>query len=132
MRSWTAGLALAACWVVACSDDNVVEGARGQCAFGGELNDCPDAARTSEGACWRLVDCGAIPLAFENPDNPDDRSRFDWGACVDFFDSQTADRRRLMINCVAASICDELRIARSPDVRNVDRNEIRCIRIGDP
>jgi hypothetical protein len=130
MQRWIAGLALAACWVVACSDENVLEGAHGQCAFGGELNDCPDAARTAEGACWRLVDCGAIPLVYENPDNPDDRSRFDWGQCVDFLDGQTADRRRLMINCVAASICDELRVGGSPD--SPDPDDIRCIRIGDP
>jgi hypothetical protein len=130
MRGWTASLALAACCAAAaCGGDNVVEGAHGQCAFGGELNDCPDSARTSEGACWRLVDCGSIPVAYENPENPDDR-RFDWGECVDFLDRQTADRRRIMINCIAASICDELRVGGSPDAPN--RNEIRCIRIGDP
>lgn len=114
--------------IAACSDDNVNEGAHAQCAFGGELNDCPDAARTSEGACWRLVDCGAIPASYENPDNPDDR-RFDWGVCVDRFDSRTADRRRLAINCVAAAQCAELRVGGSPE--NPNPNDIRCLRIGD-
>jgi hypothetical protein len=129
MNGWTAGLALAAFGVVACGGDDTVQGAHGQCAFGGELNDCPDAERTPEGACWRLVDCGSIPISYENPDNPDDR-RFDWGRCVDFLEGQTADRQRIMINCIAASICDELRVDGSPDDPNP--GEIRCIRIGDP
>lgn len=125
MKGWTASLVLAATLVVACGGDDIVEGARGQCAFGGELNDCPDAERTSEGACWRLVDCGAIPAG-----SPDPNNGFHWGACVDFLDSRTADRQRLMINCIAASVCDELRVSGSPN--NPNRNEIRCIRIGDP
>ena len=128
MRSCTAGLVLAAFCVAACGGDDTVEGAHGQCAFGGELNDCPDSARTPEGACWRLVDCGAIPVSYENPDNPD-QTRFDWGQCVDFIESRTEDRQRLVINCIAASICDELRAGGSPDAPEPD--EIRCLRIGD-
>jgi hypothetical protein len=130
MNGWTAGLALAAfCAAAACGDDNAVEGAHGQCAFGGELNDCPDSARTAEGACWRLVDCAAIPVAYENPADPND-DRFDWGECVDFLETRTADRQRLMINCIAASTCDELRVDGSPDDPN--ERDIRCIRLGDP
>lgn len=127
MKGWTAGLVLAAFCAFACGGDDTIEGARGQCAFGGELNDCPDAERTSEGACWRLVDCGAIPAGYSNPDDPDDR-RFDWGTCADVLDGQTADRRRLVINCIAASVCDELRVSGSPD--NPNPNEIRCLRFG--
>ena len=129
MNGWIASLALAAFGLIACGGDDTVQGAHAQCAFGGELNDCPDAERTSEGACWRLVDCGAIPISYEDPDNPDAR-RFDWGQCVDFLDRQTADRQRIMINCIAASICDELRAGGSPD--DPDRDDIRCIRLGDP
>jgi hypothetical protein len=129
MNGWTASLALAAFCVAACGDDGTVEGARGQCAFGGELNDCPDSERTPEAACWRLVDCGAIPVAYENPEDPGDR-RFDWGVCTDFVEGQSADRQRLMINCIAASTCDQLRVGGSPD--NPNPFEIRCIRIGDP
>jgi hypothetical protein len=129
MNGWIASLALAGIGLAACSDENVVQGAHVQCAFGGELNDCPDAERTAEAACWRLVDCGSIPVAYENPDNPDDR-RFDWGRCVDFLESQTADRQRIMINCIAASVCDELRVGGSPEDPNA--GEIRCIQIGDP
>ncbi|HWO24827.1 MAG TPA: hypothetical protein VNO30_39065 [Kofleriaceae bacterium] len=129
MNGCTASLLLAALGLVACGGDDAVQGAHGQCAFGGELNDCPDAERTPEGACWRLVDCGAIPIAYENPDDPNDR-RFDWGQCVDYIAGRTDDRQRIMINCIAASVCDELRVFGSPEDPN--RNDIRCIRLGDP
>ncbi len=116
---------LAAICAVGCGGDEVVEGAHGQCAFGGELNDCPDSARTAEGACWRLVDCAAIPLS-----NDEDPNGFDWGVCVDYLESRVAERQRLMINCIAASTCDELRVGGSPDDPN--RDDLRCIRIGGP
>ncbi len=94
--------------VAACSaGDDTSDGARDKCAFGGAINDCPDAPKTSQGACWRLVDCGAISLEVEDPNNP---NAFDWGRCVDDIDDLTADRRHLVIECVAASTCDELRV----------------------
>lgn len=101
---WIACLVLAA----ACgAGDDTSDGARDRCAFGGAINDCPDAAKTSQGACWRLVDCGAISLEVEDPNNP---NAFDWGECVDDIDDLTADRRNLVLECVAASTCDELRV----------------------
>jgi hypothetical protein len=130
MNGCTASLLLAACGLIACGGDDTVQGAHGRCAFGGELNDCPDAERTPEDACWRLVDCGAIPLYWEDP-NPDDPiRRFDWGQCVDYIASRTNDRQRIMMSCIAASVCDELRVFGSPN--DPDRNQIRCIRLGDP
>ncbi len=91
-------------WLAACgAGDDTVEGTRDHCAYGGAITDCPDAERTPEGVCWRLVDCGAIIL------QSDDQNRFDWGNCVDGFDTLTADRRTLVIGCIAASTCDELR-----------------------
>ena len=112
-------LALATCAVAhgACGDggDGVVEGARAECAFGGELTDCPDAERTPEGACWRLVDCGAIVLS------ADDDNRFDWGKCVDRLQTLTEDFRDLAINCVSAETCDELRA----DIENVGPGHCR-------
>jgi hypothetical protein len=96
--------ALAACGM----GDDTVEGGRAQCAFGGALTDCPDAELTSEGACWRLVDCGAIPLEVDDPTN---EFRFDWGRCVDDLDTMIEARRRPIVQCVAASTCDELRTA---------------------
>ena len=109
-------------WLGCGAGDDTVEGGRAECAYGGELTDCPDAERTSGGACWRLVDCGAIPLQSESED------RFDWGNCVDGIDRATADRQRLTINCIAASTCDELRVSGSP--ANPNPAEMHCILFG--
>src|SRR5262245_27151130 len=95
--------------VVGCgADDDTIEGTRAECAQGGALTDCPDADRTAEGACWRLVDCGAIPIQSDN-DN-----RFTWGRCVDGLQGQPLDRQRVVISCIAASTCSELRVGGSP------------------
>jgi hypothetical protein len=129
MKGCTAGLALAASisLVLGCSaGDDVVEGSRANCEFGGTLNDCPDAKRTAEGACWRLVDCGAIAVEHET-----DNGAFDWGNCVDFLDGRvTSDRRRLIVSCIAASTCDELRAPGSPDDPQTDL--ISCLHFGAP
>ncbi|MBS1118733.1 MAG: hypothetical protein H6Q90_961 [Deltaproteobacteria bacterium] len=99
-----ASLALAALIASACgAGDDTVEGTRASCAFGGAITDCPDAARTPEGVCWRLVDCGAIIVQSDDP------NRFDWGDCVDDVDRLTSDRQALVMGCIAASTCDELR-----------------------
>jgi len=111
--------------LVACSaGDDVAAGAHGQCAFGGELLDCPEAQRTTQGACWRLVDCGAIAV------NAGDMNqfRFDWDRCVDGLDGATADRRTLIVNCIAASSCDQLRMEGSPDNPNTETNY--CLVLG--
>jgi hypothetical protein len=102
--------------------DDTTEGTRAECAQGGALTDCPDAERTAQGACWRLVDCGAIPV------KSDVNNRFTWGRCVDGLDALTADRQRLVIDCVAASTCDELRVQGSPSNPNV--NQMHCLRFG--
>ncbi|HEY4238903.1 MAG TPA: hypothetical protein VGM88_03775 [Kofleriaceae bacterium] len=115
-------LALAAC----SAGDDTVAGTRGQCAEGGALEDCPAAEQTAEGACWRLVDCGAIPL---DSDDPNATYIFDWGKCVDGIDGLTADRQRLVIDCIAASACDALRVQGSPT--NPNTGQMQCIRIGD-
>ena len=105
MKGWIASTLLASFVVAAAcgTGDDVVEGGRAQCAYGGALTDCPDAAQTPEGACWRLVDCGALDVEREEP------GQFDWGACVDRLEGMIEDRRRPVIACVAASTCDELR-----------------------
>ena len=107
-------------WAACGTDDE--QGTRAECAQGGALTDCPDAERTSQGACWRLVDCGAIAVQSSNA------NRFTWGRCVDSLDSLTADRQRLVIDCVAASTCDELRVDGSPD--NPDPHDMHCLRFG--
>jgi len=102
--------------------DDTTGGTRAECAQGGALTDCPDAERTSPAACWRLVDCGAISLSSDNA------NRFTWGRCVDALDALTADRQRLVIACIAASTCDELRVGGSPGNPNPD--DMHCLRFG--
>jgi hypothetical protein len=124
-----AGALVSAAVLVACTfgSDRSKEGGRAQCAYGGTLLDCPEAERTVEGACWRLVDCGAISVYSE--DDTGDRF-FDWGECVDALERLTDDRQRLVIACIATSVCDELRVDGSPDRPQAD--ELACLRFGDP
>jgi hypothetical protein len=127
MKGWIAGLVPALVLVAsACgAGDDTIEGTRAECAQGGALTDCPDAAQTPEAACWRLVDCGAIPVQSDNTMNPP----FTWGRCVNAIESKTADRQRLIISCIAASTCDLLRVDGSP--ANPNTGEMHCLRIGD-
>lgn len=124
----TASLALASALAslgAGCSaGDDVSGGARSACAQGGQLLDCPDAERTPEAACWRLVDCGAIAVNA----GAMNQYRFDWDRCVDGLDGLTADRRRPVINCIAASSCDQLRVDGSPDQPNTD--QMYCLVLG--
>jgi hypothetical protein len=120
---FTVAIVVAVLSSAACgAGDDTIEGTRAECAQGGALNDCPDAERTAQAACWRMVDCGAISVQSDN-DN-----RFTWGRCVDTLESQTSDRQRLVINCIAASTCDELRVNNSPGSPNP--NDMRCLRFG--
>ena len=102
--------------------NDTTDGTRGQCAEGGTLNQCPEAERTAEGACWRLVDCAAIPL-HADPDYV-----FDWDTCVNDLEQLTADRERLVIDCIAASTCDQLVVDGSPDRPNTDH--MQCLQLG--
>jgi hypothetical protein len=104
------------------ADDDTIEGTRAECAQGGALTDCPDAERTAEGACWRLVDCGAISVKSDN------NNRFTWARCVDGLESVPLDRQRVVISCIAASTCDELRVGGSPG--NPNPNDMHCLRLG--
>ncbi len=117
MRRLSFLLLLAACN----AGDDTTDGARANCAQGGVLTSCPESPHTSEGACWRLVDCAAIPL--------DAKNDFDWKRCVDDIDSRTADRQALMIDCIVASSCDALKVDGSPD--HPDINQLSCWRFGD-
>ncbi len=110
--------------LIACkAGDDTSEGSHAECARGGTLTMCPESERTSEGACWRLVDCAAIPLTSTN------QNTFDWGKCVDDLDGLTADRERLVIDCVAASTCDQLQVQGSPD--QPDPDQMICLLMGD-
>ena len=114
-------LVLAACG----AGDDVAEGARTNCAYGGLLTDCEDADRTPESACWRMVECGAIAVS----ENREDRDWvFDWDRCVDTIERMSAEKQRLSINCVAASTCDQLRVDGSPG--QPDGDQMYCIQLG--
>jgi hypothetical protein len=91
----------------ACSlGDDAADGGRKQCAEGGILNDsCPSTLTTAEDACWRMVDCGAIPLHREGQYDRD------WSRCVDEIWDTGDVQERLIIACVGASTCDQLRVA---------------------
>jgi len=123
MSRWIASLVLA---VTACgSGDDTVDGARGQCATGGVLDECAPADQTPDGACWRLVDCAVIPV------RSDANNRFDWGRCVDRIERLTADRQRILISCIASSQCDALKVEGSPDQPDIDQQAC-FIEVGQP
>ena len=96
------------------------------CAEGGALTSCSEAAPTAQGACWRMVDCGAI-LIKSDPANPDNR-RFDWGECVDTIETTTDIAAQLIIGCIRASTCDALKVPGSPD--RPDVGQMVCFRLG--
>jgi hypothetical protein len=89
--------------VPACDSEGSADGARGPCASpAGELVGCePGSIETPEDACFRLVDCAAIPIEAEE--------NLDWGDCVDILENFSADRYDFAIACIEASSCDELR-----------------------
>lgn len=104
MRAWTCCvlLALGACGL----GDDTADGSRAQCAEGGALNDtCSDAIRTPEQACFRMVDCGAISL------HEDGQFDFDWNRCVNEIWNTGDVQARLVISCIAASTCDQLKVS---------------------
>lgn len=121
MKSW---LVLVVVLASACTaGDDTASGARARCAEGGALNDCPDSERTPQAACWRLVDCGAISIASGGMAN-----NFDWGKCVDTIDGALGVAQTLVINCIAASTCDALKVQGSPD--DPRRDQMACFRLG--
>jgi hypothetical protein len=98
------------------------DGTRGACASGTGLR-CPATVTTAAEACSRLVSCASIPLA------SDDDDVFDWGRCADQLERLTDDRARLIIACVAASSCEELRTDGSP---HNPYGDIYCFELGTP
>lgn len=109
MKGWTSFLFLVAC----SAGDDVANGARDLCSEGGTLNMCPPTARTAQAACWKAVDCGALPL--------DRDMNFDWGECVEYIESMRELGQQLAIACITAATCDELKFDLG-----------RCLDLGDP
>jgi hypothetical protein len=103
MRAWTCCLllALGGCGL----GDDVADGSRAQCAEGGALNDtCTREVTTPEQACWRMVDCGALQL------HRDNQGSFDWSRCVGEIQDTGDVQARLIIACINASTCDQLKV----------------------
>ncbi|MFT3700701.1 MAG: hypothetical protein QM831_46580 [Kofleriaceae bacterium] len=103
--------------------DDTATGSHSRCAEGGAINDCTDAVETPEDACWRLVDCAAIPVKSGDKDN-----HFDWGACVDRIEQAIDVEQNLIVDCIAASSCDALKAPGSPD--NPDVGQMACFQLG--
>jgi hypothetical protein len=102
MKGWTCLVLLA---FAACNaGDDVADGTRGLCAEGGELNDCKDAVRTPWDACWRMVDCAAIPVYQTN------ENLFDFDDCVETIETMLDTQQQLTIACIAVSTCDQLKL----------------------
>ena len=90
-----------------------MQGLRGPCAgSSGPFVGCEDVAiETSEDACWRLVECGAIPLAQNDPNL---QWVTDWDECVDDLERLPADRHALVLACIEAASCEDLLLDNSP------------------
>ena len=119
MKGWLILVLVCACG----AGDDTTDGTRSVCSAGGALTDCPDSARNAQAACWRLVDCGVIPL------NVDPGNDFDWGHCVDDIEGLSAIAEQVVVDCISGSSCDELMVDGSP-TNNLDRRDLRCFRLG--
>jgi hypothetical protein len=83
--------------------DDTTDGNRSDCSRGGPLAECAPIDPTPEGACTKLVQCGAIPE--QRPPN----QGFDWDDCVDRLEATEASTQTLIIACVADATCAGLR-----------------------
>jgi hypothetical protein len=100
-----AALSLAAC------DDEILrsDGTRGPCGSGGQIfgEDTCGEVETREDACWKLVECGVLPL-----DDPD--REVDWAGCVSRLEDLDPDAEEIAVECVGLSSCDALLVNDSP------------------
>jgi hypothetical protein len=107
-------IALAACAAAGCDDEGSKSGVRGECASaGGPLEQCDRVDLISpEDACWRLVECGAIPIA-----NPEEEPEccFDWERCVNYMEGLNDPAFELSLSCLEAAPCDSLKWNGSPN-----------------
>jgi hypothetical protein len=108
MRSLYLAAFAAAVLLPACDDMGGASGARGPCASSGEILACDEAVETAEDACWKLVDCGVIPVDHADENGPD------WGRCMGRLDRFDEVARDVAIACVGAASCDALIVNDSP------------------
>lgn len=115
--------------LLACSFEEAAPGVRGHCATATGDPVCPrEAVDNGEDACWKLVECAAIPLA-----SPEDEDYFDQPFCLEFFERLSDARYDLAVACVSASTCDQLQFRNSPDGTGQFDNEGRpsCLIYGE-
>jgi hypothetical protein len=92
-----------------CDGNGSHDGARGRCVSGGQiLGECDEVA-TPEDACWKLVECGVVPV-----DSADDNG-LDWGRCVERIERMDAPSQDVALACVGAASCDALTVRDSPN-----------------
>ena len=117
-------LVAAACGV---DSDRSTPGLRGPCgSAGGPLSECEGTPIVSaEDACWRLVECGAIPVA--NPED-DPGCCFDWARCVDYVEELPDLDFEVALTCIEHAPCDHLTAGGSPDRTN---GRPPCLEQGD-
>ncbi len=120
---------IGACSFGACSFDGAAPGVRGQCATAIGEPLCKDTPiETAADACWKLVQCGSIPVANEEEEN-----YFDYSNCLDRVEGLSDHRYALSIACVAASTCDQLRFDNGPNQPgNYSEAMPACLEYGDP
>lgn len=113
----------------ACDFEAASPGVRGRCATAIGEPLCEDEAiETSADACWKLVQCGSIPVA-----NLEDENFFDYANCITRFDEIGAHRSEVSMACIEASTCDQLRFDNGPDQpRNDSQGMPPCLEYGDP
>ena len=112
-----------------CSFDGASPGVRGQCATAIGEPLCVDMPiETADGACWKLVGCGSIPVA-----NEEDENYFDYSNCIDRIEGLSAHRHAISLACIEASTCDQLRFDNGPTrPGNSSESMPPCLEYGDP
>ncbi|HWM86676.1 MAG TPA: hypothetical protein VNO33_12580 [Kofleriaceae bacterium] len=101
-------IAAVLCGAPACGIDGSKSGDRELCtAVGDPAVECePVALGGAEDACWRLVQCSAIPVA-----NPESQPSccFDWAACVEHIEHLPDQQFESALACIESSSCDDLK-----------------------
>jgi hypothetical protein len=122
--------ALALVPLLACSFDEAAPGVRGQCATAvGEPVCDSEAIETGEDACWKLVECGSIPVVEPVPDDDD---YFDQPQCELFFQRLSEHRYDVSLACIEAASCDQLRFEGGPDTPTRNPEGMPpCLEYGD-
>ena len=115
--------------VGACDFEGSAPGVRGQCATAiGEPLCESEEIESSSDACWKLVQCGSIPVA-----SPEDENYFDYGNCLARFDAIGDHRSEVSMACIAASTCDQLRFEGGSNTPRTNSESLPpCLEYGDP